>query len=247
MSRNSEKATPVVAFFVLSNRPKHIKFPISNLNPDIVSTIIVNYRTPELLDVAVRSFQETYSQIRLLIIDNGSDQPSLDVIKRLESDYPATVNSHLLPENIFHGPAMDLGIKRLATPYVFILDSDTQTKRSGFIELMLDRFTDSNVYAVGQTATVNERGFASSSGEIIVPISAYMLLDRQKYLQLPPFVHHGLPVLNNIAAAQQRNWNVSEFPVGDYVDHFGRGTASQFGYGLGWRSKLDYLLNKFRL
>ena len=64
------------------------------------------------------------------------------------------------------------------------------------------------------------------------------------YETLPPFVHHGLPVLANMRAAHARGLRVAPFPIADYVWHKGRGTAARFGYGLGWRSRLDYLLHR---
>ena len=40
-----------------------------------------------------------------------------------------------------------------------------------------------------------------------------MLLDRARYRALPPFVHHGLPVLVNMQAAAARGWTVLDFPA----------------------------------
>ena len=64
---------------------------------------------------------------------------------------------------------------------------------------------------------------------------------------LSPELVHGLPVLHNFRAAARAGYEVVPFPVQDYVRHLGRGTVSRFGYSLGLRSKLDFLLNKLGL
>lgn len=211
-----------------------------------VTAAVVNYRTPDLLTKAVESFRIHYSHVPLIIVDNGSDQETVRVVENL-ADRFENVRVLCLPENIFHGPAMHTAIASSDSPFVFVFDSDTETMRGGFLEQMLEAFDHEDVYAVGQTVKVNKRGFASRSGKITVPASAYMLVDRLKYSKLPPFIHHGLPVLNNMTAANRRGWEVRDFPVAEYINHEGRGTASKFGYGLGFRSRLDYLLNRFGL
>ena len=74
-----------------------------------------------------------------------------------------------------------------------------------------------------------------------------MLVKRTLYHRLPPFVHHGLPVLQNFRAAAEEGLRVCDFPVQDYVLHHGRGTVSRYGYGLGWRSRVSYLLHRLGL
>ena len=211
-----------------------------------VSAAVVNFQTPDLLDTAVRSFHREYPQVPLLIVDNGSADTSPAMIRELQRDLGPFIRTRLLPENRFHGPAMDLALRELDTRYVFIFDSDTETLKGGFLEKMVEIAARDKVYAVGKIAHVNKRGFAARSG-VPVLVSAYMLLDRPTYLRLPPFIHHGLPALQNFRAAAEQGLRLEPFPIDDYVEHFGRGTAERFGYGLGLRSRLDYLLNRLGL
>ena len=219
---------------------------ISTLAQRITATI-VNYRTPDLLTTAVESFRVHYPEIPLIIVDNGSDAETVRVVRNLVDRSGDTASAILLDTNIYHGPAMHRAMTAATTPYVFVLDSDTETHSGGFLEEMLEEFEHDDVYAVGEAITVNKRGFASRRGSITVVASAYMLIDRIKYGKLPPFIHHGLPVLNNFAAAERRGWIIKSYRVGDCVTHLGRGTAARFGYGLGFRSRLDYFLNKLGL
>ena len=111
---------------------------------------------------------------------------------------------------------------------------------------MIAEFASQKVYAVGLIDTVNKRGFHSDEGTPIV-LSPYMILRRKLYHEFPPFEHRGMPTLRNFAAAQRQGYLLRTFPVEKYVAHFGRGTASRFGYGLGMRGKVDYVLNKLGL
>ncbi|MFZ1081291.1 MAG: glycosyltransferase [Candidatus Kryptoniota bacterium] len=215
---------------------------------DDVSTIIVNYRTPDLLETAARSFRKFYPDIELVIVDNGSNDQSFEVVTSLVKSNPETTKSIMLDKNHYHGPAMDKAVKSVEKKVVFFLDTDTETLRGGFIELMLQEMgRDEKVYGVGRVDRVNKRGFAIEDGTETILISAYMMLRRSLYFELPPFKHHGMPTLDNFSVAKLKGYSLRNFDIASYVRHYGRGTASKFGYSLGFCGKLDYLLNKVGL
>ena len=211
-----------------------------------IAAITINYQTPDLLEEAVRSFKRAYPQVRLTIIDNGSRDHSRSVIEKLTAELPRT-GADFLETNIYHGPAMDRGVLTTERPFVFVFDSDTVTERGGFLESMLEVIDENNrIYGIGHRVTVDQRGFARPTG-IPVLSSAHMLLRTSVYRTLPPFVHHGLPALANFRAAEEAGYELLDWPIGDYVRHLGRGTAARYGYGLGLRSRLDYLLARLGL
>ena len=208
-----------------------------------ISAAVINFQTPDLLDEAVRSFHQHYPEVRLLVVDNGSQDDSPDLVRRLEAEL-ASVEALLLEENVYHGPAMHEALVRLETPYVYIFDSDTVTREGGFLEAMHEGLAaDERLYGAGQVVRANRRGFRDERGAPVLA-SAYMLLRRDLYHQFPPFVHHGLPALFNFTAAHESGYRLLPFPIERSVDHLGRGTAERFGYGLGWRGRLDFLLNR---
>lgn len=238
----------------------------------LVTTLIIHYRTPDLLQVAVDSFRAAYPQVPVLIVDNGSvpagegpgrpgsaasaasltqgaQDPTTALLERLERDTPAPLlRIHREPRNIYHGPALDMALRGwIQTPYTFILDSDTETRRPGFLEEMIARLQeDPSHYAIGRPEAVNDRGFKDPAGQPIL-LTPYLLIKTGMYPNFPPFQHHGQPTLRHFRAAVGAGHRLLEYPIETYIDHLWRGTASRFGYGLGWRGKLDYLLNKFGL
>lgn len=211
-----------------------------------ITTVIINYQTPDLLEAAVNSFKIVYPDIPLLIIDNGSKDDSIELIKNLSNELNKT--SYLfLDKNIYHGPAMDLAAREhVNSDNIFFLDSDTETFKGGFLETMHHHLSQKNVYGAGEVITVNKRGFKSKTGYKIL-LTPYMLIDRNKYLMLPPFIHHGQPTINNFKAAGKDGYHLENFAISEYIHHHWRGTANRFGYGLGLRGKMDFVLNKLGL
>lgn len=218
------------------------------LTSDDVSVVIVNYRTPDLLERAASSFRTFYPDVEMVIVDNGSNDSSAEVIDSLISRNPDKTKKIMLERNYFHGPAMDTAIRASTKELVFLLDTDTETYQGGFIEKILSEFnSDGKVYGVGRIDRVTKRGFASEHGTEMILISAYMMLKRSTYMQLPPFIHHGMPTLENFSEALARGFELRNFDIDSCIHHAGRGTASRFGYSLGFRSKIDFILNKVGL
>jgi glycosyltransferase involved in cell wall biosynthesis len=214
---------------------------------NLVRSVIINFQTPDLLRIAVESFRTSYPRTPLLIVDNGSKDDSRETIAKLQTLAPQQTDVLFLDSNIYHGPAMHRVMNEVKEEFVFFLDSDTDTRRGGFLEAMQSELdTSQTTYGIGRSLTVNKRGFQVSVGmSVLAP--AYMMIRRDMYFALPPFEHHGLPVLKNFLAAQQKGYTLHIFPIEQYIDHRWRGTASRFGYGLGWRGKLDFVLNKVGL
>lgn len=212
-----------------------------------VRTIIVHYRTPGLLKAAVESFRVFYPDVPLTIVDNGSSPEEVVVVRELAAAHPAATQVMELGRNVFHGPAMHTAAQAATEEFLFFLDSDTVTQRGGYLEAMSELLKQNDpAYGAGKIATVNKRGFHDRTGTPIL-VAPYMMVRRSMYRQLAPFEHHGAPTLNNFVEAHSRGWTLSAFPVDEYIDHLGRGTAGLFGYGLGLRGKIDFVLNKFGL
>lgn len=212
-----------------------------------VTTVIVNYQTPDLLTTAVTSFKKYYSDVPLIIFDNGSRDNSRDIIEELIFSHK-NIEAHYESENIFHGPAIHKAITDLVeTEFCFILDSDTETLKPGFLEEGISILqSDEKLYALGHLEHSNRRGFKQKDG-IPVILTPYLLMKVEPYHKFPPFIHHGQPTINNFFEAQKAGYRLEHFPMYDFIDHKWRGTASKFGYKLGLKGKINHLLNKIGL
>lgn len=218
--------------------------------PVSVTAVIINFNTHELTRRAVLSLHQFYSDLPVLVIDNGSRREEAEALIELEQRSLSPMMLLSNKNNIHHGPAMDQAIRRISSSYALFLDSDCETTRGGFIEAMAGLLEERlQNYAAGHRIYINKRGFdvpgPEGAFEYIRPYC--MMIKRRLYLELPPFRRHGAPCLENMRTAVERGHALIDFPVGAYVRHEGRGTAGRFGYRLGFRGRINYLLNRVGL
>jgi GT2 family glycosyltransferase len=74
---------------------------------DDISTVIVNYRAPDLLQSAATSFRKCYLGIDLLVVDKGSNDQSGEVTEHPVQLNPGNTKSMMLGKNYYYGSAMD--------------------------------------------------------------------------------------------------------------------------------------------
>jgi len=210
------------------------------------TALITHFQTPELLRVAARSFKTWYPHTPVLVVDNGSRDASELVLGELSDEYPGSLRVMRLERNYFHGPALDIAFRSaIETEYVFTLDSDTETVSGGFLEQMVALLESApENYSSGRVIRVNKRGFATRNGAYELCWIPYAMFRRSTYLTLPPFEHHGVPNLRNGIAAARMGYSFLDFPVDEYVNHLGRGTAELYGYGLGVRGLAGRILDR---
>ena len=88
-----------------------------------VTVIIPNYNGLKFMETCMAALKrQTYREFATLIVDNGSSDGSADYIKE---QYP---QAELLEtgENLGFSGAVNLGIKAAKTPYVLLLNNDTE-------------------------------------------------------------------------------------------------------------------------
>ncbi len=212
--------------------------------------VIINYQTPDLTLRAFNTFHTFYPKFPVTIVDNGSRDNSQSLFVELQHSHSELITLVNFPKNIHHGPAMDAMLRDGNTKYVFFLDSDCEVLHGGFIEQMLELAEqEKNVFAVGKKIFMNKRGFDVEQSEDTIPyIRPFcMLVHRQNYRQLPPFQKHGSPCLETMREAVRQNFSLIHFPVLDYVRHKGKGTVGRFGYQLGLKDKMNYVLHRLGL
>jgi hypothetical protein len=216
----------------------------------VVTVIITNYRTPALLARSFGTVNLHYPGIPIILVDNGDSPPCADYIRTIVKTRPYTL-ALLNSRNVGHGPGMHQALQHCLTRYAFTFDTDCEMKKRGLLELMLGKFDSDNVYAVGSLGLVNERGLAGVPGCYPYIHPSAMMIDREKYLTLDPFIHHGAPCLLNMRDADRKGYELVDLSPGtlkQYYSHDTGGTLKEIG-GLipFWNSITESHIKKAKL
>lgn len=90
----------------------------------LVSVIIPVYNAEKYLDRTLKSvFLQTYKNIEVVLVDDGSKDGSLDIIKNYQSNYQGIIY-YLQEENMGAGCARNKALELARGQYVAFLDSD---------------------------------------------------------------------------------------------------------------------------
>ena len=97
-----------------------------------VTIIIPNYNGRELLKNCIETLEhQTCLDFKLLVVDNGSTDGSVELTSEI-LDFEMIA----LSENTGFCGAVNIGIKNTKTPYLILLNNDTETKPQ-FVEALL--------------------------------------------------------------------------------------------------------------
>lgn len=90
-------------------------------NNELISIVIPCYNDAQYIEQAVQSvLNQTYSNIEVIIVDDGSDAKTKAVLKRLEPK----IRKLIARENQGQSTARNLGIREAKGDYILTLDSD---------------------------------------------------------------------------------------------------------------------------
>lgn len=203
---------------------------------DRVTVVIVNFKTPHLVKLAVTSLLSHY-RVDTLVVDNGSRDDSASVIRALEQQRKC-VTAVYNNDNLGHGPALNRAFRSVSTEFVFALDSDCEVLKGKFLEKLIVRMDkDSNLYAIGWRRWVDRRSGVPREWHLDNPPSknfvayahpAASLYRLSMYRKLRPFIHHGAPALKNMIDAERRGFEVQSYPVFKFINHLKAGTRRMY-------------------
>lgn len=197
-----------------------------------ITAVTVNFKTPEMTERCFRSFRSFYPDVPYSFVDNGGCLRSLKLMLELTAELGVRLLRNEI--NAGHGPALHQATVDCKTHFVFTLDSDTLTRRGGFLEEMLSRFAaEPLLFALGWLRYVDDNGVAYPNqermfGNHYVHPSA-MLFDRSRYGELEPFVNTGAPAIRLMKSAAEHGYRLESFPIRNYIDHKIAGTRGLYG------------------
>jgi glycosyltransferase involved in cell wall biosynthesis len=123
------------------------------LAPGRFTVVTVNWNTSEFLGDLNRGVRKFSPQADILVVDNASTDGSRALIEA------AGVRSLLLPVNLGHGPALDLGVALVRTEFFATLDVDAFPVCDGWLDALRAELDRGNVVVGGHM----HRGFAHPS------------------------------------------------------------------------------------
>ncbi|MEO8677463.1 MAG: glycosyltransferase family A protein [Vicinamibacterales bacterium] len=93
-------------------------------SPGVVSTVLAVYNRPQLLVEAVNSvLSQTYRQLEIVIVDDGSTDATPEVAQSFAARYPDLVR-YVRQDNAGHPAAMNTGLNYVTGEFIQFLDSD---------------------------------------------------------------------------------------------------------------------------
>ena len=178
-----------------------------------VTVIVPSFRTLDMTRKCVRSLRTYYPRVRLILVDDCSRDESAEYIRGVGHEDACTL-AVINKVNQGEGVVFDLAIRRADTHYVFTLHSDCVVLREGFLEKMLEQFSvERRLFAIGWLRPTRPKG-----PMLYIAISA-MMMDREKYLKLPPIINHGAPAIGTMNRAYDVGYTVADFPISHFIHH----------------------------
>jgi GT2 family glycosyltransferase len=155
------------------------------------SVIVVNFRTPELTERAVRSaIREGADQV--IVVDNGSDDGSANALKSLADRRVEIIQS---VTNVGFGAAANMGALRASADWLIFLNSDAELQ-AGALAPMVQELTHRRRVVVGPQVVNVDGSVQRSAGMLPRPLD---LTIRAMDLHLIARAVVRLPVIGRLA------------------------------------------------
>ena len=109
----------------------------------LVTILVPNFRTPEVTRLCLRLLRRYTDpgRMRVIAIDNGSADASLDYLRSL--DWIRLIERKPPEQEAVakaHARALDLGLAEVDTPYVLSIHTDTFVRRADWLDILLAPF-----------------------------------------------------------------------------------------------------------
>lgn len=189
--------------------------------------LVVSYNTKELLQTAIESLRRFYPELPILIVDSSTPENDCYQYTKNLAELDSNIERIYISGNIGHGQGMDQGIRKIKTKNVLLFDSDIEMRSPCITQMLVALRSDQ--YGIGQIVSVDKNGSNSEDGIQIAYLHPHFcIINRERYFDYAPFVHHGAPLIkamrdiNQVSAESE----LVDFDVSVYVYHEGRGTRN---------------------
>ena len=172
---------------------------------NLISIIIVNWNSSELLRNCLNSIKQSDSSVHyeIIVIDNDSSDNSVSMVKKEFRDVILVENE----ENVGFAKAVNAGIKKSHGNLIFLLNSDCELKESNTLEKVKLFFAQESMVGILGLQMVFPDGIPQASGGQFVSVGQ---LVKQQILFLDS------PVFHRIKNRFRKNESAAFYEV-DYV------------------------------
>ena len=161
-----------------------------------VTVVIISWNTRGVLADVLRAVQRfTPTEVRVMVIDNGSTDGSREMLRA----WPG-IRTVPLPSNAGHGAALDLGVFLARTSIVVTLDSDAIPLREGWLDSAVEPVRSGRAVLAGLRSRRN----------FVHPV--YLAVDTETFIKRRlSFQVHRLPGVSEADARWGENaWDTGE-------------------------------------
>jgi GT2 family glycosyltransferase len=120
-----------------------------------ITFVIVSFKSGHIIEKCIQSIK---SNIKIIVVENSDN---VLVKKYLESKF-SNVEVVIAKQNLGYGKGNNLGISKVKTQYVFILNPDTVLEKSCLEELLKAQINLKDDFAILAPNLLNNYGYFSS-------------------------------------------------------------------------------------
>ncbi|MTV82531.1 glycosyltransferase [Secundilactobacillus folii] len=147
-------------FFGILQRQLPLRRPSKSDAEPLVSVLIPAHNEEATLDQVVASISDmTYRNVELILIDDGSDDQTLTVMRTLQHQYQSQLTVKVVPivQNGGKANALNVGLKSAKGEFLLCVDSDSYIDKNALDQMMLRFYNDPKTGAVAGRPVVRNR------------------------------------------------------------------------------------------
>lgn len=134
----------------------------------MVTIIIVNENTKDALELCLLSIKKyTEYPYKVIVIDNGSTDGSLDLLKKF--NWVKAIGTTCIKDGEKHGRALNIGVQHLKTKYFLTLDSDVEILDYNWLTEMITKINKNKGMFLGEIAPAQHNKFWGKFHERCLP------------------------------------------------------------------------------
>lgn len=171
--------------------------------PSVIDILTVHYQTLDLLERLVKSAEQFYPGMRVIVVDGSNEEPFITEVRELSNQHP-TMSVCQLGHNIGHGIGIVHGLKHVEKPYVFVMDSDDYFIGLGLFDRLMQEMKP-DTYGVGRVYKLQRNMLNNITDRKMYYLHpSGMLLNMENVYKYKLPTDHGAPMIKPMQDIQDK-------------------------------------------